>query len=133
MKLFPGNQSDAKKFIKELQAESKIANCAICGGEPFCPLFVACAYTALGRTDLVKTYIEEAINCFQKHGLGWNEALSTWLLGIFHKTTFPILANYQLERAVDLFNKISTELESKGEYNELYICRLLIDAINNDI
>ena len=133
VKLFPGNQSDAKKFIQELQEERKIANCSGCEGEPFCPLFVACAYTALGRTDLVKSHLGEAINCFQKYGLHWNEALSTWLLGVFDKTDYPILANHELEKAIDLFEKISTELESKGEYNKLYACRQLIDVIKNDI
>ncbi|MFL7869372.1 MAG: hypothetical protein AB8I58_11110, partial [Anaerolineales bacterium] len=133
VKLFPGNQSDAKKFIQEIQAERKIANCSICGGEPFCSLFVACAFDVLGQGKLVKSQIEEAKECFRKHGMHWNEALSTWLLGIFDKTTYPILANYELEKAVDLFENISIELESKGEYNKLYACKLLIDAIKNDI
>ena len=48
---FPGNIQDAQAFILELQEERKIANCSRCEGEPFCPLFVACAYSALGRTD----------------------------------------------------------------------------------
>ena len=133
VKLFPENRLDAEKYIQELEEERKIANCSICEGEPFCSLFVACAYDALGRGELVKSQIEEAIECFQKHGLHWNEALSTWLLGIFYKTTYPILANYELVKAINLFEKISIELESNGEYNKLYACRQLIDAIKNDI
>jgi hypothetical protein len=133
VKLFPGNRLEAEKYIQELEEERKIANCSICGGEPFCSLFVACAYDVLGRGELVKSQIEEAKEFFRKHGLHWNEALSTWLLGAFYKTTYPILASYELERAIDLFENLSIELESKGEYNKLYACRQLIDAIKNDI
>ena len=133
VKLFPGNRLDAEKFILELEEERKIANCSICEGEPFCSLFVACAYDALGRDDLVKSFIVDAIECFRKHGLDWNEALSTWLLGAFHKPIYPILANHDLSRSIKLFEEISIDLESKGEYNRLYICRQLIDKIKNDI
>lgn len=133
VKLFPGNRLDAEKYIQELEEERKIANCAICGGEPFCSLFVACAYDVLGRGELVKSQIEEAKECFQKHGLHWNEALSTWLLGVFDKATYPILGNYKLEKAIDLFEKINIELESEGEYDQLYLCRQLIDKIKIDI
>jgi hypothetical protein len=133
VKLFPGNRLEAENYIQELEEERKIANCSICGGEPFCLLFVASAYDVLGRGELVKSRIEEAKECFRKHGLHWNEALSTWLLGVYYKTTYPIFANYELERAIDLFEKISLELESKGEYNKLYACRRLIDIIKNDI
>ncbi len=133
VRAFPGNTQDAQAFILELEEERKIANCSRCEGEPFCPLFVACAYNALGRINLVKSQIEEAIDCFQKHGMHWNEALATWLLGVFDKTNYPILANHELERAIGLFERISIELESKGEYNKLYACRQLIDAIKKDI
>lgn len=133
VKLFPGNQPDASNFIQELEKERKITNCSICGGEPFCPFFVACAYDALGSSVLFKSSIDDAIECFRTHGMDWNEALSTWLLGVFHKTTYPILANHELERAIDLFENISIELESKGEYNKLFDCRQIIDNIKNDI
>jgi hypothetical protein len=133
VKLFPENRLDAEKFILELEEERKIANCSICSGEPFCKLFVACAYNALERDDLVRTFIGDAIECFRKHGSDWNEALSTWLLGAFNTTTYPILASHDLTRSIKLFEKISVDLESKGEYNQLYICRQLIDNIKNDI
>ena len=133
VKLFPGNRSDAKKYILELTEEKKIANCSVCGGEPFCSLFLACAYDAFGRKDLVKSFIEDAIECFRKHGLDWNEALSTWLLGAFHKTNYPILGSYEIVKSIELFEKISIDLESKGEYSRLYVCRQLIDKIKNDI
>jgi len=133
VKLFPGNPPDAKKFIKELEDEGKIANCSICDGEPYCLLYVACAYDALGRKDLVRSFIEDAIECFRKHGSDWNEALSVWLLGVFYKTKYPILAGQELSRAITLFENISIDLESKGEYNQLYVCRNLIDNIKNDI
>ena len=133
VKLFPENRLDAEKFILELEEERKIANCSICDSEPFCTLFVACAYHALERDDLVRTFIGDAIECFRKHGSDWNEALSTWLLGTFYKTTYPILASHDLTRSIKLFEKISIDLESKGEYNQLYICRQVIDNIKNDI
>lgn len=133
VKMFPGNPSDAENFIKELEEERKIANCSICEGEPFCLLYVACAYDALGRKELVKSFIEDAIECFRKHGSDWNEALSIWLLGVFNKTTYPMLAGQDLLRAMTLFERISIDLDSKGEYNRLYVCRKLIDNIKNDI